>query len=120
VQRAARKAATNNPLAPPRHHQDTTGRKVDTAAEIGTPAFVWIKSGDSLIERMVMTGLNNDTQVQILSGLSTDDQIVNGTEVATAAAKSSGAVRSPFMPARRPSNTGSRPAGGGGAGGGAR
>ncbi|HTR31654.1 MAG TPA: efflux RND transporter periplasmic adaptor subunit [Puia sp.] len=116
VQRAARKAANNNPLAPPRHHHDTTGRQVDTAAAVGTPAFVWIKSGDSLIERLVMTGLNNDTQVQILSGLSTGDQIVNGTEVAPAAAKTSGAARSPFMPARRPSNS-SRPAGGGGGGG---
>jgi HlyD family secretion protein len=119
VQRAARRAANNNPLAPPRPHHDTAGRKVDTAAAIGTPAFVWIRSGDSLIERLVMTGLNNDTQVQILSGLSTDDQVVNGTEIATAATKSSGAARSPFMPARRPGNTGSRPAAGG-AGGGAR
>ncbi|HET6253768.1 MAG TPA: efflux RND transporter periplasmic adaptor subunit [Puia sp.] len=119
VQHAARKAATNNPLAPPRHRHDSTGRQVDTAAATGTPAFVWVKYGDSLIEKLVMTGLNNDTQVQILSGLSANDEVVNGTEVQTAATKSSGAVRSPFMPSRRPSNSNSnRPSGGTGSGGG--
>jgi HlyD family secretion protein len=116
AQRAARKATGNNPLAAPKHHHDTTGRVVDSAAATGTPAFVWMRSGDSLIEKLVLTGLNNDTQVQILSGLTADDEVVNGTEIVTAA-KSSGAVRSPFMPARRPS-TPSKPAGaGGGAGG---
>jgi HlyD family secretion protein len=103
VQRAARKAATNNPLAPPKHKHDTTGRQIDSAAAAGTPAFVWVKSGDSLIETYVLTGLNNDTQVQILSGLTTGDEVVNGTEIVTAGTKSSGPVRSPFMPARRPS-----------------
>jgi HlyD family secretion protein len=102
AQHAARKAATNNPLAPPRHKHDTTGRQVDSAAAAGTPAFVWVRLGDSLIEKLVMTGLNNDTQVQILSGLTSGDEVVNGTEIVTAATKSSGAVRSPFMPARRP------------------
>jgi HlyD family secretion protein len=111
VQRAARNAATNNPLAPPRHQHDTTGREIDSAAAAGTPAFVWVRSGDSLIETLVLTGLNNDTQVQILSGLTTNDEIVNGTEIVTAATKSSGAVRSPFMPARRPTTPASKPAG---------
>ena len=114
VQRAARKAASNNPLAPPRHRHDTTGREIDSAAATGTSAFVWVKYGDSLVEKLVMTGLNNDTQVQILSGLSTDDEVISGTEIVTTATKSSGAVRSPFMPARRPST----PKPGGASGGG--
>ncbi|HEV3413008.1 MAG TPA: efflux RND transporter periplasmic adaptor subunit [Puia sp.] len=118
VQRAARKAATNNPLAPPRHRHDTTGREIDTVSATGTPAFVWAKYGDSLIEKLVMTGLNNDTQVQILSGLDDGDEVVNGTQIVTAATKSSGAVRSPFMPARRPSTPSKPAAGAGGSGGG--
>src|SRR5580704_4567595 len=117
VQRATRKAATNNPLAPPRHRHDTTGREIDSAAATGTAAFVWVKTGDSLVEKLVTTGLNNDTQVQILSGLTDNEEVVNGTEIVTTATKSSGAVRSPFMPARRPSNT-ARPAGAAGSGGG--
>ncbi|HEV3324635.1 MAG TPA: efflux RND transporter periplasmic adaptor subunit [Puia sp.] len=112
AQRAARRA-TNDPLAPPRHRHDTTGREVDTAKSAGTPAFVWLKMGDSLVERMVTTGLNNDTQVQILAGLDINDEIINGTEVVTKGATSSGAVRSPFMPARRPAgNTGGKSSGG--------
>jgi HlyD family secretion protein len=102
AQRAARRA-TNDPTAAPRHKHDTSSREVDSAAVGGTPAFVWIKVGDSLMERMVMTGLNNDTQVQILSGITAKDEVVNGTEIVTAKDKSSGAVRSPFMPARRSS-----------------
>src|SRR5579863_3329294 len=40
IQRATRKASsTNNPLAPPKHKHDTTGRVVDSASMDGTPAF---------------------------------------------------------------------------------
>lgn len=103
AQRAA-KRETDNPLAAPHHKHDSAGRAVDTTLSTGTPAFVWIKSGDTLTEKLVTTGLNNDTQVQILTGLSADDEIVNGTEIVTKGEKSSGTVRSPFMPARRPTN----------------
>ena len=114
AQRAARRA-TNNPLAPPRHRHDTTGREVDTATNAATPAFVWLKVGDSLVERMVTTGLNNDTQVQILSGLDINDEVINGIEVQTKGQAVSGAVRSPFMPARRSSGSGSKSGAAGGA-----
>ena len=110
--------SNNNPLAPPRHRHDSSSRVVDTAAQTGTPAFVWVKYGDSLIEKKIITGLNNDTKVQVLSGLSPDDEVVGGVEVQTAATATGGAVRSPFMPARRgnrPSG-GSKPAGGGSGG----
>lgn len=114
AQRAARRA-TNNPLAPPRHRHDTTGREVDTATNAATPAFVWLKVGDSLVERMVTTGLNNDTQVQILSGLDINDEVINGIEVQTKGQAVSGAVRSPFMPARRSGGSGSKSGAAGGA-----
>jgi HlyD family secretion protein len=113
VQHDARKASVN-PLAAPRHKHDTSSREVDTASDRGTPAFVWLKIGDSLVERMITTGLNNDTQVQVLSGLDPNDEVINGVEIQTkGAASSGGAVRSPFMPARRPSGNGGKPAGGG-------
>ncbi|HLI93811.1 MAG TPA: efflux RND transporter periplasmic adaptor subunit [Puia sp.] len=121
VQRAARRE-TNNPLAPPRHHPDTTGRQVDTASTEGTPAFVWVQVGDSLVERLVTTGLNNDTQVQILSGLITGDVVVNGTGIVTKGTKPGATARSPFMPTRRPSGSSrgnTRGGAAGGAGGGA-
>ena len=110
----ARKA-TVNPLAPPRHKHDTSGRVFDTASGSGTPAFVWLKVGDSLVEKMITTGLNNDTQVQVLSGLDINDLVINGVEVQVKGESSSGAVRSPFMPARRPSGNGGKSGTGSGA-----
>lgn len=116
VQIQARRENSSNILAPPRHRHDSSSRVIDSAPQTGTPAFVWIKKGDSLIEKEISTGLNNDTKVQVLSGLSLDDDVVGGIEVQTAStASGSGGVRSPFMPARRGGN---RPSGGGGSGGG--
>ncbi|HEV9038767.1 MAG TPA: efflux RND transporter periplasmic adaptor subunit [Puia sp.] len=114
------KRSGNNPLSPPRHRHDSSSRVIDSAPQTGTPAFVWIKKGDSLIEKKITTGLNNDTKVQVLSGLDPDDEVVGGIETQTAGTASGGGVRSPFMPARRGGNRpsgGSRPAGGGGGGG---
>jgi HlyD family secretion protein len=117
VAREARRS-TNNPLSPPRHRRDSSTREVDTAPVTGTPAFVWVKVGDSLVEKKITTGLNNDTKVQVLSGLGVNDEVVSGEEIgAPAASKSGGAVRSPFMPARR---GGGSNRGGSGGGGGAR
>jgi HlyD family secretion protein len=109
-----------NPLAPPKHHRDSATREIDSAPATGTPAFVWVKYGDSLIEKKITTGINNDTKVQVLSGLAASDAVVDGIEIATKADKSSGAVRSPFMPPRRGGSTPKPPgSAGGGSGGGA-
>ena len=125
VQVQARRS-NNSPLTPPRHRHDSSSRVIDSAPQTGTPAFVWVKKGDSLIEKKILTGLNNDTKVQVLSGLDTDDEVVGGVEVQSAAtASGSGGVRSPFMPARRgggnrPAGGGSKPAGSGSGGSGGR
>ncbi|MBS1663538.1 MAG: efflux RND transporter periplasmic adaptor subunit [Bacteroidetes bacterium] len=115
VRREARRSSAAGPTAPPRHRKDTTAKQLDTASNTGTPAFVWVKIGDSLVEKKVMTGLNNDTQVQILSGLSEDDEVITGAET-EAEAKAAGPVRSPFMPARRGGGGGGGRGGGGGGG----
>jgi len=116
VRREARRASASGPTAPPRHRRDSTTRQIDTAPRTGTPAFVWVKAGDSLVEKKITTGLNNDTQVQVLSGLNNDDEIIDGTETAASGDTKSGAVRSPFMPARRGGGGGGRPGGSGGSG----
>jgi len=115
LRREARRASNTGPTAPPRHRHDSASRQIDTAPTTGTPAFVWVRVGDSLMEKKVTTGLNNDTQVQILSGLDNDDEIVDAAETETKAEAKSGAVRSPFMPARR-GGGGNRGGGGGGGG----
>lgn len=116
VQAEARRSS-NNPLSPPRHRHDSASRQIDSAPVTGTPAFVWVRYGDSLVERKITTGLNNDTKVQVLSGLSVDDEVVGGVEVAAKGEKG-GATRSPFMPTRRRGNSGGNRSGGAGSSGG--
>jgi HlyD family secretion protein len=115
VKVAAHRAGVN-PLAPPRHRHDSAAREVDTAPLTGTPASVWVKKGDSLVEKKITTGLNDDTHVQVLSGLGPDDEVVDGELIQTKAEAKTQTVRSPFMPARRPASGTTRPAGGGGGG----
>jgi HlyD family secretion protein len=86
-------------------------------------AMVWIKKDSTLTRRVIKIGLSDDTNVQVLSGLTTDDEVVTGAQQLTSGGKgSSGAARSPFMPQRRGgSSSGNRGgSGGGGTGGGGR
>jgi HlyD family secretion protein len=65
-------------------------------------ASLWVKSGDSLIEKQVHTGINDDTHVQILDGLSEHDLVVLGIAFqGMKTAVVAGVPASPFMPARR-------------------
>ncbi len=73
------------------------------------PATVWVKQGDSLIQKRVHIGLNDDTEVEVVNGLSPDEEVVLSIEQGSSkTAKSTDATRSPFMPQRRPSGTGGR------------
>jgi HlyD family secretion protein len=115
--KAARSAA--NAGVPRPHGKDTSSRKVDSNSEKPVIAFVWVKTGDSLVEKKINTGLNDDTHVQVLSGLDPDDEVVTGVEIETKGeAKAGGAARSPFMPARRGGGGGGGRGGGAGTGGG--
>lgn len=68
----------------------------------GERAFVWVKKDSTLSRRMIMTGLSDGSNVQVLSGLSLDDVIVTGMlQAGMPAAQGSGSARSPFMPQRR-------------------
>lgn len=64
----------------------------------GTPGFVWVLKDNSITRHPVMKGMDDETEVQILSGISTDDEIVTGYQQLETTKKSS--AKSPFMPAR--------------------
>jgi len=66
----------------------------------GTPAMVWIKKDSSLIPRPIMTGRNDETQVQVLSGLSLSDDVVTGYKEVAKDKKTTTTEKSPFMPTR--------------------
>lgn len=93
------------------HPESDTAKKLRAPDETSHHAAVWIKRGDTLIRRPIVTGLNDDTHVQVLQGLSPEDNVVNDASRPTGKVTTEQAERSPFMPARR---------GGGGGGGGRR
>lgn len=93
--------------------KDTSSREIDTSQNAKF-AFIWVKEGDTLVEKRIQTGLNDDTHVQVLDGLSTDDEVVTGVEIPVKGTTAgSGTVKSPFMPARRSSSGTKKPSGGG-------
>ncbi len=94
--------------------------KPDTLSNgiVAKRAFVWVKKDSTLTRKMIQTGLTDNTNVQVLSGLNADDVVVTGM-LQGEVAKQSGAARSPFMPQRRGGGQGGGGnRGGGGAGGG--
>jgi len=92
---------------------DTTPAKIKDSSRMQASeiAHVWVLvDSTKLMQKKIRTGLNNDTQVQILDGLTTSDIVVTGVEQ-VAAGKGSPAARSPFMPQRpnrRPGGRGVR------------
>jgi HlyD family secretion protein len=80
-------------------------------------ASVWILNGDTLTRRFIRTGLEDGTQVQVLSGLTPNDEIVDGVQQAGVKANSNNSQRSPFMPPRRSGQGNNRPTGSGQGGG---
>ncbi|WPU99699.1 efflux RND transporter periplasmic adaptor subunit [Mucilaginibacter sp. cycad4] len=86
----------------------TAKSRKDSSGVNRQTAIVWILQGKKIIRKKIQTGLNDNTQVEVLSGLTADDAVITGitggaSGSSTAATKSTG---SPFMP--------QRPRGGGG------
>ncbi|WP_294311251.1 efflux RND transporter periplasmic adaptor subunit [uncultured Chryseobacterium sp.] len=77
-------------------------------------AGVWVIGKDSIITRKrIRTGMNNDTEIQVISGLDRNDNIFTGYK--NLSKKPSGnAAKSPFMPQRRDGGSGGGNRGGGG------
>lgn len=59
---------------------------------------VWVKRGNDIQPVKVETGINNDIDVQIISGIKEGDEVVVGINTGFNAAFSNGSASSPFMP----------------------
>jgi HlyD family secretion protein len=79
-------------------------------------ASVWVVSGNTLTRRFIRTGLEDGTQVQVLGGLTPNDEIVDGVQAGVKANSTNG-QRSPFMPQRRQGQGNNRSSGSGQSGG---
>lgn len=78
-------------------------------------AGVWVLAKDSTISRKkIKTGMDNDTEIQVISGLTNNDNVITGYKALSK--KSSGnAAKSPFLPQRsRGGNKSGGSSGGGG------
>lgn len=71
----------------------------------GKEKYIWIKNNDgSLSQKQITIGINDGINIQVVSGLSGNEQIVTSLDEQTEpVAKSSGDGSSPFMP-KRPNN----------------
>jgi len=71
----------------------------------GKEKYIWIKNNDgSLSQKQITIGINDGINIQVVSGLSGNEQIVTSLDEQTEpVVKSSGDGSSPFMP-KRPNN----------------
>lgn len=90
--------------------EDSAGNfsKMDATARTGGQngdvkrSSVWMLKGDTLIEKKILTGIDDDVNVNVVKGLSAGDEII--TAMATGEVKadnSDNTQRSPFMPQMR-------------------
>ncbi|WEK18238.1 MAG: efflux RND transporter periplasmic adaptor subunit [Candidatus Pedobacter colombiensis] len=71
--------------------------------------YVWIKTGDYKLEqKKIEVGINNNTQVEVLGGITKNDIVVVGSRIVGRAAAASAAASSPFMP-KRPGSSNNKP-----------
>ncbi|HEX4850427.1 MAG TPA: efflux RND transporter periplasmic adaptor subunit [Puia sp.] len=70
-------------------------------------ASVWLKWGDSLVQKKIKTGLNDDAHVEVLEGLTPDAEVISGVQNSGTAMTTNNAQRSPFMPQRPGQRSGS-------------
>jgi len=75
--------------------------RITTVDSSAVQGYVWVKQDNQLIQKKIITGLNDNTHVEVLSGLSATDEVVTGSEVVAGSAPGASGESSPFMP-RRP------------------
>lgn len=63
-------------------------------------AHIWVKEGDTLIQKKIKIGINDNTHVEVLSGLGENEVVVTGSEQAGKATAAPANQASPFMPQR--------------------
>ncbi|HYM95191.1 MAG TPA: efflux RND transporter periplasmic adaptor subunit [Chitinophagaceae bacterium] len=64
-------------------------------------SFVWVRNGDTLTEKKILTGMTDDSYVKVVKGLSADDEVITSVVVGANNNTSDNTQRSPFMPQMR-------------------
>lgn len=84
--------------ARPLHPETGSASGPGTAIAQGRNAFIWIRKGDTLSEKRIVTGLSDDLNTQVISGLSEGEEVITGIQSGKTKAKEDKNQRSPFMP----------------------
>ncbi|WP_131537116.1 efflux RND transporter periplasmic adaptor subunit [Pedobacter nototheniae] len=64
-------------------------------------AYVWVKAAENkLVQKKIKTGINNNTQVEVLEGLAATDEVITAAQAMGKAEAKSQGQSSPFMPKR--------------------
>ncbi|PWN59651.1 efflux RND transporter periplasmic adaptor subunit [Chryseobacterium viscerum] len=109
-----KKYKVNTPFADGKKHEKGQWKKQDKGAEKKNEAAVWIIAKDSTISRKkIKTGMDNDTEIQVVSGLDKNENIITGYKILSKKS-SGGQTKSPFMPQRRGGGNNKNSGGGGG------
>ncbi|MDR3695583.1 efflux RND transporter periplasmic adaptor subunit [Mucilaginibacter sp.] len=96
--RKAGSAAGSNTTSQVSH---TAKSRSDTLGVNRQKALVWVLQGAKLVQKRIETGMNDNTSVEVLSGLSENDQVAVGiTGGANGGASSASTGGSPFLPKR--------------------
>ena len=75
--------------------------RTDTSGVNKQKALIWVLQGTKLVQKRIEIGLNDNTHVEVLSGLTADELVATGISTGPAAAAPSSSVGgSPFMPKR--------------------
>ncbi len=64
-------------------------------------SFVWTRKGDTLMERRIITGLNDDSYVRVIKGLLPGEEVITGVVIGENKNNTDNTERSPFMPQMR-------------------
>ncbi|PRA92792.1 efflux transporter periplasmic adaptor subunit [Chryseobacterium sp. MYb7] len=109
-----KKYKVNSPFANGKKHEKGEWKKQNKGTENKNEATVWVIAKDSTISRKkIKTGMDNDTEMQVISGLNKNDNIITGYKVLSKKS-SGGQAKSPFMPQRRGGGNNKNSGGGGG------
>jgi len=85
------------------HAKNDSSMKKDTMSFPPKHSIVWVLNGKQIIKTHILTGMNDNINVQVLSGLNNNDEVIEGIQVGAAPPTdaASGAEKSPFMPSRK-------------------
>lgn len=109
-----KKYKINSPFANGKKHEKGQWKQQNKGTEKKNEAAVWIIEKDSTISRKkIKTGMDNDTEIQVVSGLNKNENIITGYKVLSKKS-SGGQAKSPFMPQRRGGGNNRNSGGGGG------